>query len=223
MGKIFCYLSLIVGMSSCMSLMAQPQGQGAKAPAKGVRNAQDFGALTFPEMEELFLTGKISARQFQYYISRVPTQQKITAKAPVKKEPVKMAPEKEKEAVEVLRLTKPDPSKNPPPGPAIKPEQLPILANEDIQPETSIEKDFSGIEGKMEELLLLKKEREKRLQETISKASDSPPGNGSNKRERLDGLLRLYIHGKISQTEYNEKRKAIIAERQANPSPDKLD
>ena len=48
------------------------------------------------------------------------------------------------------------------------------------------------------------------------KATNAPPrtvtAGPKTKRDRLNDLLRLYIEGKISETELNERRSKIIAE-----------
>ena len=183
-------------------------------PAAASSPGLDISSLQFPEIEKLFLDGTISARQFQYSISRMPADKEAKPTAhPKFPAPVKLAPEQETKAVEVLRQTTPDPAQNPPPGPAIKPEQLPVVLTPDqVQPEDSIEKDFFGIEQKMDELLALKKRREKSEQEAILKPADPSAPQVRSKRERLDDLLRLFINGKIPQADYNAQRKAIIAE-----------
>jgi len=212
MGKVGCHLGFWILMMTAGSWAVRGQNPETMALAQPPTNALPSQAWSFPEIEDLFLTGKISARQFQYYISHLPSQKETIARAPVKTALEKLAPEQEQKAMEVLRKAKPDPAQNPPPGPAIKPEQLPPLTPDAAQPEDSIEKDFSGIETKVDELLMLKKEREKTEEDAITTADDPALDKGKSKRERLDALLRLYINGKLSQADYNEKRKTVIAE-----------
>ena len=48
------------------------------------------------------------------------------------------------------------------------------------------------------------------------KSTNTPPrsvtAGPKTKRDRLNDLLRLYIEGKISETELNERRAKILAE-----------
>jgi hypothetical protein len=159
--------------------------------------------LTFSEIEQLFLEGKITARQFQSYIELARSQPRVGKS---EKETVIQS-----KAIKALRQAKPDPSANPKPGPAIKPEQIPLLNEE--EPESvpdPIEQGFSDIESKMDELLRWKAERDKQSR------TNAPPPEGAaspkTKRQRLDNLLRLYIQNKITETEYKEKRAKIVAE-----------
>ena len=111
-----------------------------------------------------------------------------------------------------MRTHKADPANNPPPGPAIKPENLPSVAEIQAQPPSDISKDFISIEEKVDMLLKQQEERRKAEENALQEAMDPANTKSKSTRERLDDLLRLYIHGKITQAEYNEQRKAIITE-----------
>jgi len=67
---------------------------------------------------------------------------------------------------------------------------------------------INEVENKMDELIRAKAAREKATNTTARPATAGP----KTKRERLNDLLRLYIEGKISQSELDERRGKILAE-----------
>src|SRR6185503_17312284 len=67
---------------------------------------------------------------------------------------------------------------------------------------------ITAVETKMDELLKAKAAREKAATNTAPTLSTGP----KTKRDRLNELLRLYIEGKITEPEMNERRAKIIAE-----------
>ena len=67
---------------------------------------------------------------------------------------------------------------------------------------------ITAVEAKMDELLKAKAAREKAATNTPPPVSTGP----KTKRDRLNELLRLYIEGKITEPEMNERRAKIIAE-----------
>jgi hypothetical protein len=67
---------------------------------------------------------------------------------------------------------------------------------------------INEVENKMDELIRAKAAREKATNVTTRPATAGP----KTKRERLNDLLRLYIEGKISETDLNERRAKILAE-----------
>jgi hypothetical protein len=99
------------------------------------------------------------------------------------------------------------PSPKPPavgsvPTPAAVPKPAPIL------PQTNKDDKISEVETKMDELLRAKAAREKATNPPPRPVSAGP----KTKRERLNDLLRLYIEGKVTETEMNERRAKIVAE-----------
>src|SRR3954468_9744056 len=75
----------------------------------------------------------------------------------------------------------------------------PVLNNSDDK--------INQVENKMDELIKARAAREKATN-TPPKATAGP----KTKRERMNDLLRLYIEGKITEPELNERRAKIMAE-----------
>ncbi len=61
----------------------------------------------------------------------------------------------------------------------------------------------------MDELIKAKAARDKAATNTPPRTATVGP---KTKREKLNDLLRLYIEGKISETELNERRGKVLAE-----------
>ncbi len=175
-------------------------------PAKGHPGREP----SLAEAEQLFLQGKMSAREYQKYLQ----DHKVD---PAKPQSI----DAQSRAVEVLRNeinkaetggTKPA-SQIPPPQAGETPAaKLPgALAEPAPAPEQST---LSELEKKMDELLRLKAVREAAATNLVSTtATNSPtPPTPKTKRQRLDDLLKLYIDGKIPDAEYQEKRGKLIAE-----------
>jgi len=84
------------------------------------------------------------------------------------------------------------------PGP-VQTNRAPVL-------NTSDEK-INQVENKMDELIKAKAARDK-----ATNAPTRTAAGPKTKRERLNDLLRLYIEGKITEPELNERRAKILAE-----------
>jgi len=166
----------------------QKKAQSAPAPAP-VSQTNAVVQMTQAEMEQQYLAGKITAKQFQQYLRQQPSFG------------TRMTPEQQNKAVDLLRtLTG---KTNPPPtaatatkGAATKPEPAPEPATPEIV----------DVEGKIKELERLKEAREK-SQVTNAPAAATAP---KTKREKLDALLKQFVDGKLSEAEYKEQRKKII-------------
>lgn len=64
---------------------------------------------------------------------------------------------------------------------------------------------ITDVESKIRELEQAKAAREK--------ATNAPPASApKTKREKLDALLKQFVEGKISDTEYKERRAKLITE-----------
>jgi hypothetical protein len=140
---------------------------------------------TFNEIEQQYLAGKITARQFQKYL------QEFRMNAPVPTAPA--TPEQHARALQMLREAtgSAGPAANTPSGPV---EEKAVENNPAL----------NELETKMEELLKLKEAREKAKPE-------EPAPQGNTKRDKLDALLRQLVNGKISEAEYKEQREKILA------------
>jgi hypothetical protein len=83
----------------------------------------------------------------------------------------------------------------------------PVQTNRSPVLTTSDEK-INQVENKMDELIKAKAAREKAITNAPPRTAAGP----RTKRERLNDLLRLYIEGKITEPELNERRAKILAE-----------
>lgn len=138
--------------------------------------------LTQAEIEQQYLTGKITAKQFQQYLRQQPTTKP------------QVSPEKQAEALQMLRtLTG---KTNTPPAAAGK---IIEPASEPANPA------ITDVESKIRELEKAKEAREKA---TNAPTGGAP----KTKREKLDALLKQFVEGKISDAEYKERRAKLIAE-----------
>jgi hypothetical protein len=165
---------------------------------------------TFAEIEQQYLQGKISARQFQKYLqdhnislppkTALPTDTDALALEILRRETAKVAPE-------------------PPRPEGAKPEVASPASRSEPRADRSTtgpdQTALTEVEKKMDELLRLKAAREQagRTNTTAATGTNSTAAaSPKTKRQRLDELLRLHIDGKLSEAEYNEKRSKIIAE-----------
>ena len=138
--------------------------------------------LTHAEMEQQYLAGKITAKQFQQYLRQQPTTKP------------QLSPEKQAEALQMLRaLTG---KTNTPPAAIGK-----VIENTP-EPATPA---ITDVETKIRELEKAKEAREKA---TNAPTSGAP----KTKREKLDALLKQFVEGKISDVEYKQQRAKLISE-----------
>jgi len=153
---------------------------------------------TFADVEQLYLKGKITAREFQKYLEDH------------KLDPAKLTNhETQSRAVEVLR-------KEVDKAEAGRPNSAAAKASSPAQEtRTDEQSGLSDLDKKLDELLRLKAARETTiatntasLRGTNAAAASAP----KTKRQRLDDLLKLYIDGKIAEADYKEKRGKLIAE-----------
>ena len=153
---------------------------------------------TFADVEQLYLKGKITAREFQKYLEDH------------KLDPAKLTNhETQSRAVGVLRkeLDKAE---------AGQPNSAAAKASSPAQEtRTDEQSGLSDLDKKLDELLRLKAARETAiatntasLRGTNAAAASAP----KTKRQRLDNLLKLYIDGKIAEADYKEKRSKLITE-----------
>lgn len=146
--------------------------------------------LTQAEMEQQYLAGKITAKQFQQYLRQQPPAFGS-----------RMSAEKQAQAVDMLRaLTG---KTNLPPATATK--AAPGKA--DPAPGEPASPAIVDVEGKIRELEKLKEAREKASATNAPAAATVP----KTKREKLDALLKQFVDGKLSDAEYKEQRGKIIA------------
>jgi hypothetical protein len=158
----------------------------------------------FAEVEQLYLQGKITAREFQKYLedhkldpAKLPKDKAAPVEGSVKNSVKSGGGQASASAAPV--------PKAPPAG----------ATNLDAGPDVN-SSSLSDLEKKMDELLRLKAAREG------GGVTNSSAGTATNalahpsapktKRDRLDALLKLYIDGKIQEAEYKDKRAKLLAE-----------
>ena len=193
-----------------LELLHRIEGRPGKSPSNNTAPATTgLREPTFAEAEQLYLQGKITAKEFQQFLEGH------------KLDPAKLAsPSSQTQAVEVLRreLNKAEASRGKSAEPTSKPEALSGSAKQNTDASPPAEQSgLSELEQKMDELLRLKSAREKAANATnavsnISTNAVAAPQGPKTKRQRLDELLKLYIDGKIAGAEYNEKRGKLIAD-----------
>jgi len=167
---------------SCSTSHAPAQASGG--PVQTAQNLPPLGdAMTTADLERLYLSGKISAKQYQKLLNDVKT-----APAPV-----------------VATPAKPPRTAAVPPAPTTP---TPSAVTNAAPPGTNDDK-INEVEAKMDELIKAKAAREKATNAPPAQPVVAGP---KTKREQLNDLLRQYIEGKITETEMNEKRAKIIAE-----------
>lgn len=159
--------------------------QKKSPPAVAAPATNTSPRLTHAEMEQQYLAGKITAKQFQQFLRQQPPGTRMT-------------PEQHDKALDMLRAltgkTNPPPTAAAPKTSGTRPEAAPEPATPEIV----------DVEGKIRELERLKEAREKG---TNAPAAATP----KTKREKLDALLKQLVDGKISDAEYKEQRNKIIA------------
>jgi hypothetical protein len=141
--------------------------------------------LTQAEIEQQYLTGKITAKQFQQYLRQQPAPKP------------QLSGDQQAQALQMLRVLTGKTNAPPPSGKAVSPQPEPVA--EPANPA------ITDVEGRIRELEKLKEAREKA---TNAPAAAAP----KTKREKLDALLKQFLDGKISDAEYKQQRAKLIAE-----------
>ena len=163
-----------------------------------------------PELEQQYLTGKITAKEFQRALQE-------SRKNPPK--PVVVARTNDPRVLESLRSAPPpaavpktvyttvEPVRG---ATGLAPRIVPSDEPKPVEPpplSPAAQSQFSEVEKKMDELMRLKAEREQSQTNTPAATTAQP----KTKRERLDDLLRQLVAGKITETQYKEQREKVVA------------
>jgi hypothetical protein len=180
----------------------------AGQPAQGNQKVRPAHEPSFAQAEQLYLQGKMSAKDFQKYLDQHKLESGKSSSA-----------EAQARALEVLRkeLNKTEPSQSTAPMVVPKPEAAPPPA-EAATPEQPgpPPASLSEVERKMDELLRLKAAREEQARTNAASntlTNSATPAAPKTKRERLNDLLRLVVDGKITDAEYKEQRSKILSEK----------
>lgn len=194
-----------------VTLIGAALAQGQAPPTEEQRKAQDLlkktveerqksnpatttnamPRLTQAEIEQQYLAGKITAKQFQQYLRQQPTTRP------------QLSAEQQSQAVQMLRALT---GKTNAPAAVGRPASAsaPVQTEAPAEPATPAIVD---VEGRIRELEKLKEAREK-ASATNAPAASAP----KTKREKLDALLKQFVDGKISDAEYKQQRAKLIAE-----------
>ena len=186
--------------------LAQPQG-----PAPAQR------PLTLPDVERLYLDGRITAKDFQQFLKQLQSQPPAArAAVAVTNQPAPSlrgtaTEDSQARALEMLRKIT---GKTNEPLPQVRSAQAPAATTNVSSPSVPIPEpvspELTDVEKKMNELLRLKEARER----TNQVATNAPPSSTGpkSKRQRLDDLLKEFIEGKVTEADYKQRREKIIAE-----------
>jgi len=210
---------------------AMAEQPGATDPAKrNNRPAPVIKQPGFTEIEKQYLEGKISAKQFQNYLQ---DHKVAPAKAPVATSPDNTTRPVERLRQETAKSKAADPvavaktntiappaaiqnaaaKVSAPPAPAASATRAAATPKGDTAGSPAGKSALSEVEAKMEELLRLKAAREKAaLTNAMAATNGAAKPTAQTKRQRLDELLKLYVEGKIPETEYRARRAKILAE-----------
>jgi hypothetical protein len=161
--------------------------------SSGVIKPRPARELGFAEAEKLYLQGKMSGKEYQRYLD----EHKV--------DPLKVKNEEaQNQAVAVLRKEMEKTDARPP---------NPSPANAALEPAPGPEEStLAELERKMDELIRLRAARTNEMAPaTIPNASTNlPAAQARSKRQQLDDLLKLYIDGKIPDSEYKERRGKLL-------------
>jgi hypothetical protein len=191
--------------SYTLDLLRRTIEEQRKNPDKVVRAPEPGKApgATSPEIVDLenqYIQGKISAKQFQRELERIQfeKEQREKAGAPPPPKPV-VTPAASPKGATTAGLTAATPK--------------PAFATPPPQPNPN-QKKLSDVEIKIEEMMQKRLEREKAAREAASAAAltNNPSGGPPTKRQRLNALLRQVVEGKMTDAEYRVQREKIVAE-----------
>lgn len=195
--------------------MAERQRKsGGKSPAPATSRTK-APEQTFEEIEQQYLQGKITPKQFQKYIHDHPDQLPNTlptlgssSATPGNARPNTVA----SPIVSSSKLPAPAPVQRAAPSTSAGAKDK--TGKTEATPEQKAA--LAEIEAKMEELERLKAAREKAQQaervQTVPPVQASPSASAKPQRERLNDLLKLLIDSKITDAEYKARRAKILAE-----------
>jgi hypothetical protein len=187
-------------------------GDAAAVPAPS-RDSKPSAASTGPrltraELERQFLEGKISAKQFQRAAEDLernppppappPPAHATTANekpAGSAKDPATAALSPRASSALPGKVVTNQPSANPP-----------ATAGEDPE-----EKAFADVEAKIDEILA-RRHAINQAAKTNDVSTNAAAAGPLTKRQKLDGLLRQLIQGKLTEQEYNAQREKVLAQ-----------
>ena len=172
--------------------------------------------ITRAELERLYLEGKMTARQHQKALEQLTKDEQARA-AEIEKLRLLEALHRQQQAEKTAAAAiKPPATRTAAPrettGPATKPAPAAAVQSPAAEP-TAEQKKISEVESRIDEMLRQKAERDKTaLTNAAPKAATTATAAPLTKRQRMDALLKQLVEGKISDTEYHEKRNKLLAE-----------
>jgi len=204
-----------------MEILRRTLAEQQSNPGKIVRTPQTLGLSTNAsivaarqELEQQFIDGKITAKQFQRGIEQLQQEDRRRASAAAVKAADAKVAAKTTTAPSAASGT-PAPAAaasnagrrttNAPVAGSVAPAAPAASAATEATPE---QKKLSEVEARLEEM-----ERQKAAREKAALTNPAPANTPAmTKRQKLDALLKDMIEGKISEADYNGKRAKLIAE-----------
>jgi hypothetical protein len=166
-----------------------PQGRELGATGKAGR------PLNYIEVEQAYLAGKISARQYQRYLE-TGVQPTTRVTPPMPPQAIVPTPAKGPQGVVRTAMTESN-----------------ATAKTEVKVEDPGASSITEVENKVNELLRLKAVREQAAANAAAAAASTNTAAGpKSNREQMDDLLKLYIDGNISEAEYQAKREKLLGE-----------
>ena len=184
------FIGLAVGLSAFFAFTEYASAQSAQVGQLAQTGTASMRPMTYADLERLYLEGKISAKEYQKLLADIKSRP-LPAPAPAPAQPVPPQPKPQTPPQKNPSTAVVSPSTNRPAVTAVR---------------TNQQDTISDVEAKMDALI---KARQKATNTAPPRTVTAGP---KTKRERMNDLLRLYIEGKISETELNERRAKIIAE-----------
>jgi hypothetical protein len=196
---------------------ARPLHTNIPAPGPAARppSAPPSNQIPMPlaELERQYLEGKISAKQYQRTLVQLKQEQQMRADE-----------ENRARVLEALRqqqTTRPSISPKPPATLAVPQQAKPAKTaaptaaapTPAVTPEVNPQQSkISEVEARIDEMIRQKAAREKAALTNAAANTNNVPSGPQTKRQRLDGLLKQYVEGALSEADYKEKRGKILAE-----------
>jgi hypothetical protein len=211
-----------------MELLRRTLAEQQSNPGRIVRTPQSLGLSTNAtivaarkELEQQFLDGKITAKQFQRGLEQLQQEDQrraaLATKADGKLAAKTTTPSPAASVTNVAATAAANNARratNPPvaarvaaPAAAVAPAAAAVAPAAEATPEL---KKISEVEARLEQMERQKAAREKAALTNAAPTTTNAPA--MTKRQKLDALLKEMIEGKVSEADYNAKRAKLIAE-----------
>lgn len=154
------------------------------------------------ELEKQYLSGQLSAKQYQKALDRLAKEEKKRLEEAEKQH--------KREAQEAAAKVATKSAAPVQPVPKVEAAVKPAPAPAPVEP-TAEQRKLTDVEQRIDAMMKQKAEREKAAAAATS-STNSAPNAAQTKRQRLDALLKQVIDGKLSDSDYKAQRSKILAE-----------